>query len=74
MDLRILYVELVFTPLTNQNVKLIVYSASAVNVISSNPCVGPLPTIKIFHSVVSMHRRTTINTKYYCIFTKFTII
>ena len=34
-------------------VKLIGYFASAVNVVSSNPCVGPSPRVKISFSLLS---------------------
>ena len=33
--------------------KLIKYSASSANVVLSNPCVGPLPKIKIFFFLLS---------------------
>ena len=48
------------------------YSASAIKVVSSNPCLGPLPRIKIdlFISIISKCRRTIINSKYYYILNK----
>ena len=41
------------TNLFPESVKLIEYFASAVNVVSSNPWVGPLPRIKIYFPVLS---------------------
>ena len=52
------------------SLKLIEYAASAVTVVSSNPCIVNLPIIQIpFSSVINMHKQPYISTKYYYVST-----
>ena len=49
------------------------YLASAVNIVSSSPCVGAIARIKICFLIINMHRLAHMNSKNYEIFTHATV-